>query len=135
LRAAAWLLVVAPALFVVAYWGMDPLGLMRECGHPLVVTLIALTCVVAAREESWLRTVLLHRAVPWLQLPEAWLMLWLTTLANAHPWPVDYDQLDAMNFSINALALGAAAWVVSRARRVAPSTDRNATTAHLSPVS
>jgi hypothetical protein len=135
LRAAVWLLVVAPALFVVAYWGMDPLGLMRECGHPLFVTLIALTCVVAAREESWLRTVLLHRAVPWLQLPEAWLMLWLTTLANAHPWPVDYDQLDAMNFSINALALGAAAWVVSQAPRVAPSTELNATTAHLLPVS
>ena len=38
------------ALFIVGYWGMDPLGLLRECGHPLLVAWIALTCVVAARE-------------------------------------------------------------------------------------
>jgi hypothetical protein len=118
LRAAAWLLVVAPALFITAYWGMDPLGLMRECGHPLFVTLIALTCLVAAREGGRWQTLLLHRIVPWLQLPETWLMLWLTVLANKRPWPAEYDQLDTAALALNAVALGAATWLLMRARGV-----------------
>lgn len=116
LRAAAWLLVVAPALFITAYWGMDPLGLMRECGHPLFVTLIALTCLVASREGGRWQTLLLHRTVPWLQLPETWLMLWLTVLANKRPWPAEHDQLDALALVLNTAALGAAAWLLMRER-------------------
>lgn len=116
LRAAAWLFVIGPALLLTAYWGMDPLGLMRECGHPLFVAVIAVTCVVAARRGGWLQRVLLHPAVPWLQLPETWLMLWLTTLANRHPWSVEFAQLDPLCLALNALALALAAWVLSRAR-------------------
>jgi hypothetical protein len=135
LRAAAWVLVIAPTIFVVAYWGMDPLGLMRECGHPLFVTLIMLSCVAAAREEGWLRTALPHRAVTWLQLPETWLMLWLTTLANAHPLAAEYNQFDAACLAINALALVAAASVASRARKTAMSLEPNALAAHCLPAS
>jgi hypothetical protein len=116
LLAPTLLFVVAPALFITAYWGMDPLGLMRECGHPLLVAIIALTTTLAAREDRWLRRVLAHRAVPWLQLPETWLMLWLTTLANRTPWAVEFDHLDPVYFGINAAALLGAAWLLSRNR-------------------
>jgi hypothetical protein len=115
-RAALVLFVIGPALFLTAYWGMDPLGLMRECGHPLFIAILALTCVVAARHHEGLRRVLLHRAVSWLQLPETWLMLWLTTLANRQPWAVDYAHLDPACFAINALALFGAARLLARAR-------------------
>jgi hypothetical protein len=71
---------------------------------------------VAARRGGWLQRVLLHPAVPWLQLPETWLMLWLTTLANRHPWSVDFAQFDPLCLALNALALLLAAWVLSRAR-------------------
>jgi hypothetical protein len=120
LRAAAWLWFVAPALFITAYWGMDPLGLMRECGHPLLVALIAILCVVAARQGGWIERALLHRATPWLQLPETWLMLWLTTLANREPTSVAFAHLDTFNLALNALALMLAAWVLSRVRAMAP---------------
>jgi hypothetical protein len=113
---AIFLFVVGPALLITAYWGMDPLGLMRECGHPLFVAIIAITCAVAARSEGALKNVLLNPAVPWLQLPETLLMLWLTALCNPAPWAVEYDQLDWVYFALSLLALAAAAWVVSRGR-------------------
>jgi len=116
------LYVTAPALVLTAYWGMDPLGMMRECGHPLFVTIIALLIVTAARHGGRLQAMLEHRAWPWLQLPETWLMLWLTALLNPAPWAVEHDQLDGLGLVINALALGGAAWVVSlgRAQPLAP---------------
>jgi hypothetical protein len=116
LPAATLLFIAGPALLISAYWGMDPLGLMRECGHPLLVALVAITCVVAARHGGTLQRVLLHRAVPWLQLPETWLMLWLTALLNPAPWAVEFEQLDALCIALNALALLTAAWVISRVR-------------------
>jgi hypothetical protein len=117
--AAAWLFAVLPALFITAYWGMDPLGLMRECGHPLFVAIVALTCVVAARQAGTLQRILLHRAVPWLQLPETLLMLWLTTLLNANAPGVNHPELDPMYLAINVAALAAAAWVISAGRGAA----------------
>lgn len=116
LRAAVVLFVIGPALQLTAYWGMDPLGLMRECGHPLFLAVVAITCVVAARQGGWLSRVLQHRAVPWLQLPETWLMLWLTTLLNPRPWAVDHAHLDWLALAINAAALVAMAWMLARAR-------------------
>lgn len=120
LRAATWLFVFAPALFIAAYWGMDPLGLMRECGHPLFVAIIALTCIVAARHRRWVSRLLAHRATPWLQLPETWLMLWLTTLANDQPWGVQLDHLDLLCLAVNAFALAAAARLLVTARTALP---------------
>jgi len=122
LLAATLLLVVGPALLITAYWGMDPLGLMRECGHPLFVAIIGIACVVAARERGWLRTVLQHRTVPWLQLPETWLMLWLTTLLNPAPPAVDFAQLDWIYFAISLVAFGFAAWLAARGRSFSEST-------------
>jgi hypothetical protein len=112
-------LLVGPALFVTAYWGMDPLGLMRECLHPLFVTILGLICVIASRHGGWIRAVLVHRVTPWLQLPETWLMLWLTTLRNPAPWSAEFTELDGWYLATNTLALLAAAWVLSRVR-VAP---------------
>jgi hypothetical protein len=43
--------------------------------------------------------VLLHPAVPWLQLPETMLMLWLTTLANPHPPAAALANLDGAHFA------------------------------------
>ena len=117
---AALLLVIGPALFIVAYWGMDPLGLMRECGHPLLVTLIGLTVVVAAHHGGRLERLLRHRATPWLQLPETWLMLWLTTLLNPVPWAGLSAHLDPVYLTLNTTALLAAAWVIARNRTLLP---------------
>jgi hypothetical protein len=116
LLAPVLLFVVSPALLITAYWGMDPLGLMRECGHPLFVAIIAIVCVFAATQGGKIRAVLLHPIVPWLQLPETWLMLWLTTLTNVNPFAVEFPHLDPLYFGLNAFALVAAASVVSRSR-------------------
>jgi len=116
LAAAVVLFVFAPALLLTAYWGMDPLGLMRECGHPLLIAIVAIACVTAARHGGWLQRVLVHPAVPWLQLPETWLMLWLTTLLNPRPWAADCAHLDSLAFAISVVALAGAAWTLRRAR-------------------
>lgn len=120
LRAATWLFVFGPVIFITAYWGMDPLGLMRECGHPFFVAIIALTCLTGARQDGRIARILTHRAFPWLQLPEAALMLWLTALANPQPWSVQLDHLDALSFVLNALALIGAAWLLTAARKDEP---------------
>lgn len=114
--AATWLFLIGPSLLLIAYWGWDPLGLMRECGHPLFAAIIVITVVVGSRTGGWLPRVLQHRAVPWFQLPETWLMLWLTTFANRDRMEVELDQLDSLYVAMNILALLLAAWVVSRAR-------------------
>jgi hypothetical protein len=116
LREATILFVIAPALFITGYWGMDPLGLMRECGHPLFVAIIGITCVAAARHGGALRAILLHRSVPWLQLPETWVMLWLTTLLNSAPAAVEFEHFDAVYFAANIAALGSAAWLLAKSR-------------------
>ena len=121
LLAPVLLFVIGPALFVTAYWGMDPLGLMRECGHPLFVAIIAITCAFAAQHSGKIRAVLIHRCVPWLQLPETWLMLWLTTLLNPAPWAVESAHLDGFYLVASTLALAAAAYV---ARPAAQSLSR-----------
>ena len=117
---AALLLVIGPALFIVAYWGMDPLGLMRECGHPLLVAVIGLTVVVAAQQGGRLACILGHRATPWLQLPETWLMLWLTTLHNPAPWAGLAAYLDPLYLLLNTAALLGAAAVIARNRTLLP---------------
>lgn len=114
LRAATWLFVLGPAVLLGVYWGGDPLGLMRECGHPLFLAVIAVTVIVAARTGGRFARLLGHRAVPWLQLPETWLMLWLATLGNPRPWAVTSAHFDPAMPVVNALALGAAAWVLTR---------------------
>lgn len=116
LRAATWLFGVGPALLVVAYWGWDPLGLMRECGHPLLVALLAIVVVLAARSSDWLPRLLRHGAGPWIQLPETWLMLWLTTLANHERFAVEWPQLDGFYFALSTGALVGSAWVLGRHR-------------------
>ncbi|MSU50224.1 MAG: hypothetical protein EXS37_14255 [Opitutus sp.] len=123
LPAATWLFLFAPVLLITAYWGMDPLGLMRECGHPLFVALIAILCVIASHQRGWLHAALAHRAVPWLQLPETWLMLWLTTLLNPQRWTAEFTQLDPLGLAINAFALLAAARTVANARSAPDDAD------------
>ena len=110
------LFVVAPAIFITAYWGMDPLGLMRECGHPLFVAVIAIMCVFAAKYTGKLQAILSHPVVPWLQLPETWLMLWLTTLNNSKPIAVEFSQLDSVYFMLNGVVLIFTARVISGRR-------------------
>ena len=109
LTAATILFGIVPGLFITAYWGMDPLGLMRECGHPLFIALIAITCAIGAWHAPKIGRILHHRLVPWLQLPETWLMLWLTTLANSKPWAVEFAHLDWLYFAVNVFALCGAA--------------------------
>jgi hypothetical protein len=113
--AAFLLLIVCPALFIVVYWGSYASGLMRECGHPLFAAWIGLTCVTLSRMGGRVASIVAHPVFPWLQLPEVLLMLWLTTLLHAaRPRGV----LDVFYLATSVLALAAAAWIVSRARRV-----------------
>jgi hypothetical protein len=116
LRSALLGWVVAPALLMVFYWGMDPLGLLRECGHPLFLGLIAVVCATAEVREGRLARLLTHRAVPWLQLLEVLLMLWLTTLLNPEKHAVLYPDLDWLALTVNLAALLATALVLTRAR-------------------
>lgn len=116
LAAAALLFVLLPSVFIVAYWGMDPLGLMRECGHPLLVGLVCLTCVVASRRGGRLEAALRHPVTPWLQLPETWLMLWLTTLLNPAPWPAHFNRLDPVYLVLSTVLLLLAAFWAARTR-------------------
>jgi hypothetical protein len=117
--AASWLLVIGPALLSVAYWGAISVGLLRECGHAVFAAVIGVTCVTAARSSGWLARVLLHRAVPWLQLPETLLMLWLTTFAVPQRNNSELTQLDPVYLAMNFAALGAVAWIVAAHRRTA----------------
>ncbi len=119
-RAAILLFVLGPAALLILYWGMDPLGLMRECGHPFFIAVIAILCTVAARDGGRLARVLAHRAIPWLQLPETLLMLWLTTLLNPRPPVVDQAWLDPAALTLNLIALGAMAWLLARQRATVP---------------
>jgi hypothetical protein len=115
LRGPILLFLVGPALLMTAYWGWDPLGVMRECGHPFFVAVIALTCV-AAQATGFARQLLAHPLTPWLQLPETWLMLWLTTLLNPVRLPVEFAQLDPAYLALNLVTLAGAAWLLQRAR-------------------
>ncbi len=114
--AAALLLIAGPALLLTAYWGAAPTGLMRECAHPLLVAIIGVACLGLARSGGVLSRAALHPALPWLQLPETLLMLWLTTVANPHQPAVDGRALNPLCATISVLALGAAALILSRAR-------------------
>lgn len=115
-RAATLLFVAAPAVLLVAYWGGDPLGLLRECGHPLFAAVLALVVLAAARLPGRLAALLAHPAAPWLQLPELLALLWLPALAHAAPFPVAHAHFDAPVLVLNVLALAAAAWVLSALR-------------------
>ncbi len=111
------LLLVGPALLLTAYWGAYTTGLMRECGHPLLAAVIALLCLALAHFPGRLASLIAHPLFPWLQLPETFLMLWLTTFLNPYQPGVDGRILNPLCFAINVLALGTAAWVLSRSRR------------------
>jgi hypothetical protein len=69
------LLVVGRALLMCAYWGADATGLMRECGHPLIVAVVGITCVGLAQKPGRLAALVVHPVFPWLQLPETLFML------------------------------------------------------------
>jgi hypothetical protein len=111
------LLFVAPSLLLTVYWGTSPTGLMRECGHPLLVAVIGLTMVALANSPSRLATLATHPAVSWSQLPETFLMLWLTTLANPKQPEVYLRALDPLWFLVNLGALVAIAVLAARTRK------------------
>jgi len=104
-------------MLLVAYWGGDPLGLVRECGHPLFLAAIGVTTWVAAKEGGRLSCLLAHPAAPWLQLPETLAMLWLATWVNASPYPRMHHQLDWLALAAHLACLTAAAAILARARR------------------
>jgi hypothetical protein len=124
LTAAVGVLVVGPALMITGYWGAISVGLMRECGHALFVAVIGVTCVACARIGGRLQSVLLHPAVPWLQLPETMFMLWLTTLANPHPPTAALAELDWAYLTVNVVALAVAAAILAHGRALAVAVSR-----------
>jgi len=116
-RAALLLFAAAPALLLVVYWGWEPLGLMRECGHPLLLALLVLGVLVAAGSTPGPAAWLAHPAVPWLQLPGALVMFWLPVLANPTPPAVRLAHLNGLHLALHLAALGTLAWMLARARR------------------
>lgn len=113
------LLVVGPALLLTAYWGAFSTGLLRECGHPLFAAWIALTCVSLARNGGLAAKLVALPLFPWLQLPEVFLMLWLTTLLNPVPPGVASAVLDPVYLAVNVLSLLGVAWLLAWSRRSA----------------
>ena len=100
--------------------GGDPLGLMRECGHPLFLSVIGVTIWVAAKEGGRFARLIAHPAAPWLQLPETLVMLWLATWVNAGPYPRMQHQLDWLALTLHLACLAGAAGILARARRDGP---------------
>jgi hypothetical protein len=116
-RAALGLFAAAPALLLIVYWGWEPLGLMRECGHPLLLALVVLAILVAAGERPGPAAWLAHPATPWLQVPGTLVMCWLPVLANPSPPAVRLAHLDGLHLTLHLAALGTLAWMLARARR------------------
>ncbi len=110
------LLVLGPALLLIAYWGAAATGLMRECGHPLLVAIVGLTIVTLAESDSPLRRWVAHPITPWLQLPEVFLMLWLTTLVRTPRAGDTTANLDWVYAGVNVLAVAGLAFLLSRVR-------------------
>jgi hypothetical protein len=108
-------LVVGPALLLVAYWGSYSSGLMRECGHPLLAAWIGLTCVELSRSTGRLSSFVARPLFPWLQLPEVLLMLWLTTLLNPARERAAFDPL---YLALSVLALGGTTFLLARVRTI-----------------
>jgi hypothetical protein len=132
---AVFVLLVGPALLLVAYWGAHPLGLMRECGHPLFVAIVGMVVLVAARNDGWISRLLAHPVFPWLQVPEQLLMLWLSTWSNPRPASPRFAELDWLYAGVSAAALLGVAWLLARARTgmasAAPCAATAAAAAHL----
>jgi hypothetical protein len=116
--AAVTLLVIAPGVLLVFYWGGAATGLMRECGHPLIVAVLGVTIFAVSDSSGKLRRSLAHPAAPWLQLPETLLMLWLTTLVTPAVVSASGADLDWVYLGVNFLALFCAAWLLAKARVV-----------------
>lgn len=114
--ATAAVLLLGPSAMLVAYWGGDPLGLMRECGHPLFLSAIGATVWIAAGPGRRFGRLLAHPAVPWLQLPETLVMLWLATWVNPAPHPRMHHQLDWLALALHLACLAAAAAILARSR-------------------
>ena len=125
------LFILGPAVLLCLYWGDKSTGLMRECGHPLVPAIIAVTVIwfdrSAARPARATGAssapggrapprLFFHPAFPWLQLPGAVLMFWLTTLANPHPPVSDLKALDPVWLVLNLGCLAAIATLAAGAR-------------------
>jgi len=113
-------LLIGPAVMLVAYWGGDPLGLMRECGHPLFLAAVGVTLWIAARDRGRFAAGLAHPALPWLQLPETLVMLWLATWANAQPHARVQHEFDGAALFLHLACLLGAAAILARARRGGP---------------
>lgn len=109
----ALLLFVGPALVLTAYWGASPTGLLREAGHPLLVALVVLVTWHRARARSQTGSARWLRIWPFVQLPEAFLMLWLTTLLNPTRPLSAISSIDALWLALNVLTLVGAAAVVA----------------------
>jgi hypothetical protein len=123
--AAIGLLLVGPALLLIAFWGGPTTGLMRECGHPLLAALVGLMAVILRHTPGRLASLVSHPAFPWLQLPETLLMLWLTTFLNPRQPGVDFALLNPLYLFTSVFALVLAALILSRSNSDADFTTQD----------
>jgi len=114
--AAIVLFILGPAVLLCVYWGDKSTGLMRECGHPLIPACIALAVIWLDRSPARVARAFFCRAFPWVQLPGALLMFWLTTFANPHPMVSPLQSFNPVWFLINVGALVAIAGLAAGAR-------------------
>ena len=108
--------VIGPAVLLTVYWGVNSSGILRECGHPLLVASVAGACMFAQRDRRGkIATLYRHPLFPWLLLPATRLMTWLTTLSNDHSIAVvGSEGWDVFWLGLNLAGLATAAWIVSR---------------------
>ena len=113
---------IAPAVFMIAYWGIAPTGLMRQCGHALFVSAIVFA---VWRVSQWpataQRKVLAaarHPACFAWRGGEVALMALGTTLLN---WRHSYAELfrwnDAISLAVALACLSGLVLVLARATR------------------
>jgi hypothetical protein len=117
-----FLTLIAPALFLVVYWGAASTGLMRQCGHALffsVITVAVWSCATWPR--TWSRRamrIFLHPACYAWRGVDVAMMAFGTTLLNRQP---DFAGLFGWNDVLSISCAGALlVWTVAVVARATP---------------
>lgn len=103
---------LAPALFLILYWGAATTGLMREGGHVIFLSgWVFFIWAAGDKVPAWVlgRTFSLVRAI------EVLAMMFVPSMATASPWLSDVWLLnDGFWLLVAAASLGGVAWQISR---------------------
>jgi hypothetical protein len=111
--AAVWVAFAGPAILLVAYWGADDTGLMRECGHAIFLSFIVLTVWTLYQPgPSWKRRLIALLASPVFLAIRAVDLSWMAFGTSLRRFEVLLDSYygwnDRLSLAIAAACLAAA---------------------------